>query len=101
VPRIGGLRAWGSVAEDFDRGLATQESTMVIYPHVEKETRRGRDYVRVAIAMTVTAADVAQALVIAWRAFRRAAGDDLGVGWDVAGASAEVRPEAGPSTGGG
>jgi len=64
---------------------------MVAGPHVESLTRRGRDYLRVTIAMTVTAADPAQALTVAWRAFRKAAGDDLS-GWDLAGASAEVSP---------
>jgi hypothetical protein len=53
----------------------------VLSPHVEKESRRDRDYVRVAITMTVTAADDAQALVIAWRAFKRAAGDDRRMGY--------------------
>ena len=47
---------------------------------------------RVAIAMTVTAADVAQALVIAWQSFRRSAGADI-EDWDVDRASVEVKPE--------
>jgi hypothetical protein len=93
VPRVGGARAWGNAAADFDRGLAVQENAMVLGPHVEKESRRGRDYVRVTVAMTVVAMDVAQALVIAWRVFRRAAGDGI-EGWDVAQASAEVRPRS-------
>jgi hypothetical protein len=46
---------------------------MVAGPHVDSLTRRGRDYLRVTIAMTVTAADPAQALTVAWRAFRKAA----------------------------
>jgi len=92
VPRAGGMRAWGSVAGEFERGLAAQETAMVMAPHVEKESRRGQDFVRVTILMTVVAADVAQALVIGWRTFRRAAGDDLDAGWDVAAAAAEVSP---------
>jgi hypothetical protein len=64
-------------------------------PHVEKESRRGRDYVRVTVGMTVMAADVAQALVIAWRAFKRAAAEGI-EGWDTASASAEVQPADSP-----
>jgi hypothetical protein len=41
--------------------------------------------------MTVTTVDVAEALALAWRAFRQAASDDAG-GWDTTEASAEVRP---------
>ena len=67
---------------------------MVTGPHIAGETRRGRDYLQVTIVMTVMAADVGQAAVIAWRVFRRAAGDDI-AGWDLVGASAEVWP---PST---
>ncbi len=92
VPRTGSVRAWGAVSGDFERRLNGQQSAAVIGPRVESEVRRGRDYVRVAISMTVSAPDVAQALVTAWRVFRRAAGDDID-GWDTASASAEVRPE--------
>jgi hypothetical protein len=67
---------------------------MVTGPHIAGETRRGRDYLRVTIVMTVTAVDVGQATVIAWRTFRRAAGDGM-AGWDAGGASAEVLPAAG------
>lgn len=54
VPRRGGWRAWGAVSAQFERGLAGQESVVVIGPHVEGETRRGRDYVRVTVVMTVS-----------------------------------------------
>jgi hypothetical protein len=37
-------------------------------------TRRGRDFMRVNIAMTVNAEDPGQALTIAWQAFKEAAG---------------------------
>jgi hypothetical protein len=50
-----------------------------------------RNYVRVVVVATVEAADVAEALSLAWQVFRKAAGDDL-PGWDTAAASAEVRP---------
>jgi hypothetical protein len=66
---------------------------MITGPQIEREFRRGRDFVRVVVVMTVVAADVGQAAVIAWRVFRRAAGDDI-AGWDLAGASAEVSPVA-------
>jgi hypothetical protein len=71
VPRVGGQRTWGPVSGDFERRLAAQASAMVSGPHVDSLTRRGRDYLRVMIAMTVTAADPAQALTVAWRVFRR------------------------------
>jgi hypothetical protein len=48
--------------------------------------------VRVTIAAAVDAADVAGALTVAWDAFGQAAGDDA-AGWDMAAASAEIRPE--------
>jgi hypothetical protein len=48
--------------------------------------------VRVTVALTVLTTDVADALAIAWDAFRNAAGDDLG-GWEVAADAAEVQPE--------
>ncbi len=53
--------------------------------------RRGRDYLQLVIVATVAAADVAGALDLAWQAFRKAAGDDA-PGWDMAAATAEVRP---------
>jgi hypothetical protein len=42
--------------------------------------------------MTVGAAHVAEALDLAWWAFRRAVGDDA-EGWDTAAAAAEVKPK--------
>jgi hypothetical protein len=75
-----------------ERGLADQQTATVVAPHVEYESRRRRDYVRVVAITTVTAADVAEALDIAWQVFRWAAGDDT-EGWDMAAAIAEVRPE--------
>ena len=46
---------------------------------------------RVTVAMTVDARDVADALAIAWDAFTGVAADDLN-GWDIAAAAAEVQP---------
>jgi hypothetical protein len=44
VARRGGWHAWGAVSGGFERGLAAQESEAVTDPHVESESRRGRDY---------------------------------------------------------
>jgi hypothetical protein len=76
VARRGGWRAWLAVSGEFERDLAGQESDSVLTPHVEVESRRGRDYVRVTIVMTVLAPDVAQALTAAWWTFRKAVGND-------------------------
>ena len=93
VPRRSGWRAWGAVSGAFERRLAGQENPAVIAPQIDREIRKGRDYVRVVIVVTVEADDLAGALDLAWRAFRMAAGDDL-AGWDLGQASADVRPGA-------
>jgi hypothetical protein len=93
VPRRGGLRAWGAACGGFERRLAEQESAAVTGAHIESETRRGRDYLRVTIAVTVSAPDVAQALAAAWWVFRKAASDDT-AGWNLTEATADVRPES-------
>jgi hypothetical protein len=93
VPRSGGWRAWGQVSGRFERLLAQQQSAAVAGAHIESETRRGRDYVRVTISVAVRAPDVAHALATAWWVFRKAASDDA-AGWDMAAATAEVQPEA-------
>jgi hypothetical protein len=90
VARTGGWRTWGAVSGAFERGLAAQASTSVIAPHVESESRRGRDYVRVTLSMTIIAADVAEALATAWWVFRKAASD--AEGWDMTSVTAELRP---------
>jgi hypothetical protein len=92
LPRSGGWRAWGQASGRFERHLAEQESAAVTDAHIESETRRGRDYVRVTISVAVRAPDVAQALAAAWWVFRKAASDDA-AGWDMAAATAEVQPE--------
>ncbi len=51
--------------------------------------RRGRGYLQVVIVARVVAADVAEALDLAWQAFRKAAGGDAG--WDTAAAVALSR----------
>jgi hypothetical protein len=92
VPRRGGWRAWGAVRADFERALADPLDPAIATAEIASELRRGADYVRVTIALTVLSADVAGALSIAWDAFRGAARDDL-AGWEVAAAAAEVTPE--------
>jgi hypothetical protein len=91
VSYAGGQRAWGIVAGDFEQRLAAQVSPVVSEALVESEVRRGRDSVRVRLAVTARAADLGQAAVIAWDVFKVAAGDDVAA-WDMAAASAEIQP---------
>jgi hypothetical protein len=88
VPRRGGWRAWGAVRADFERALAGPADPAIATAEIASELRRGADYVRVTVALTVAAADVADALTIAWDAFLSAARDDL-TGWEVGNAAAE------------
>lgn len=92
IARRGGWRAWGTASGNFERQLAAQASATVTESRIEAESSRGPDYVRVTLAMTITAADVAEALTTAWWAFRSAARDDA-AGWDMASAAAEVQPD--------
>ncbi len=91
VPRRGGLRAWGAVEADFERGLAGQQDQAVTGLRVDHELRRGSDSIRVVIVATVEGADVAAALGLAWQAVLEAAADDLG-GWDLDCTEADVKP---------
>jgi hypothetical protein len=91
LPRRGGWRAWGPVRVGFERALADPPGSAIASAEIACEPRRGADYVRVTIARTVDARDVADALAIAWDAFTGAAADDLN-GSDVTAAAAEVRP---------
>jgi hypothetical protein len=91
VSHAGGWRAWGAIAGVFEQRLSAQISPVVTEARLESEMRRGRDSVRIRILVTVAAADVGQAAVIAWDVFRAAAGDDA-VAWDMAAASAEIGP---------
>jgi hypothetical protein len=90
VPRAGGWRAWNTAAERFEQALAAQVSPPVLDAQVDSETRQGLDYVRIRVAVSVRAADVAEALGAAWGVFREAAGE-VGA-WDLAAARAEVHP---------
>jgi hypothetical protein len=95
VPRRGGWRAWGTVRADFERALADLADLAgpaIAAAEIASELRRGADYVRVTVVLSVAAADVADALAIAWDTFRDAAADDL-TGWEVTAASAEVQPD--------
>jgi hypothetical protein len=92
VPRRGGMVEWLHATGEFERRLAGQQDLPVADAHIESESRRGRDFVAVRILLTVDAADVAQALTVAWDALQGAASDDL-AGWDLASARAEVQPE--------
>ena len=80
IARRGGWRSWLAVSADFERGLEALVSKTVIMPHIDAETRRGRDYVRVTLAMTIVACDVAEALDGAWRAFQQASRSRARVG---------------------
>ena len=91
VPRRGGWRAWGAVRSDFEAALASPGDPAVLTAELASEKRRGADYVQAVIVVTASASDVAEAIAIAWEAFRSAvAGDRLG--WDLAAAAAEGRP---------
>jgi hypothetical protein len=90
VPRRGGLRAWGAVEGDFERGLVGQQDQAVTGLRVDRELRRGAESVRVVIVATAEASDVAGALSLTWEAVLTAASGDL-AGWDLADAEAEVR----------
>ena len=92
VPRRDGWRAWGAVRADFEKALSLIGDPSVAAAEIASEHRRGANYVRVTLVLTVTAADVSDALAIAWDAFTGAAGDGL-VGWEIIAAAAEVHPE--------
>jgi hypothetical protein len=89
IPRISGTRGWSAAATAFEQGLAAQASLLVTERRIELVTRQRRDYVRVSV--TVEAAHVAEAAVVAWALLQQAAGEEA-TGWDLAGASAEIRP---------
>ena len=75
------LAVLGAVRADFERGLADPVDPAIASAEIGSELRRGADYARVIVALTVAATDVAGALAIAWDAFRSAARDDL-TGWE-------------------
>jgi len=89
VPQAGGWRARSAVRGESGRRLAEPESP-VIAVRMDNWARRGRDYLHVMIVATIDAAHAAGALDLAWQSFISAAGDNPG--WDMAAATAEVRP---------
>jgi len=93
VPRSDGWRSWSAAAGTFGERLAAQAAPPVLAAGIDTETRRGADYVRIRITMTIETADVAGAVTLAWEAFRAAAGDPGS--WDLAVAAASVRPAGG------
>jgi hypothetical protein len=89
IPHVSGTRGWSAAATAFQQGLAAQASLLVTERQIEFVTRQRRDYVRVSVM--VEAAHVAEAAVITWAVLQQAAGEDA-AGWDMASASAEIRP---------
>ncbi len=92
VPRRNGWRAWGAVRAGFEKALSRLGDPSLAAAEIASEHRRGADYVRVTLVLTVTAADVSDALAIAWDAFTGAAGDGL-AGWETTAATAEIHPD--------
>jgi hypothetical protein len=72
VPRRGAWRAWRAVSGTFGHRLAEQGNDVVLARRIDRELRRGRDYVRVVVVATVVADDVAEAFDLARWAFREA-----------------------------
>jgi hypothetical protein len=89
IAHVRGTSEWSAAATTFKEGLAGQPSLLVTERQIEFLTRERRDYVRVSVR--VEAAHVAEAAVITWAVLQQAMGEDS-ASWDVAGASAEIRP---------
>jgi hypothetical protein len=89
IPHVSGASAWSTAATAFQQGLEAHPSLLVTERRIEFVTRERRDYIRVSV--TVEAAHAAEAAVITWAVLQQAAGEDA-ASWDMAGASAEIRP---------
>jgi DNA replicative helicase MCM subunit Mcm2 (Cdc46/Mcm family) len=89
MPHISGTNEWSAAVKALQQGLADHSSLLVTERQIEFVTRQRQDYVR--ISATVEAAHVAEAAVIMWAVLQQAMGEDT-TGWDVAAASAEIRP---------
>ena len=89
IPHTSGTSEWSAAATAFQQGLAAQPSLLVTERQIEFLTRQRRDYVRISV--TVEAAHAAEAAVITWAVLQQAMGEDS-AGWDMAAASAEIRP---------
>jgi hypothetical protein len=81
---VPGERSARALADPIDPAIASAE--------IASELRRGADYVRVTVALPILTTDVADALTIAWEAFRSATQDDP-TGWEAAAATAQVQLE--------
>jgi hypothetical protein len=89
IPRRSGARGWSAAAAAFEQGLSAHASLLVTERQIELVTRQGRDFVRVSVV--VEAGHIAEATVVAWAVLQQAMGEEAD-GWDIAGASAEIRP---------
>jgi hypothetical protein len=84
-----GVSAWRWAVAEFDERLAGQVVPPVLSADLVAEVRRGRDGLRLRIAVTVRAADVSDAVGVAWDVLEAAS--DVG-GLDLASATAEAGP---------
>lgn len=89
IPHVSGVGGWSAAATAFQQGLEAHPSLLVTERKIDFVTRERRDYVRVSV--TVEAAHAAEAVVITWAMLQQAAGEDT-ASWDMAEASAEIRP---------
>src|SRR5260370_35951365 len=71
VPHLG-RSAWRWVAAEFDERLTDQVIPPVLSADLVAEVRRGRDGLCLRIAVTVRAADVAEAVSVAWEGLEAA-----------------------------
>src|SRR5260370_29791533 len=71
VPHLG-RSAWRWVAAEFDERLTDQVIPPVLSADLVAEVRRGRDGLCLRIAVTVRAADVAEAVSVAWEVLEAA-----------------------------
>jgi hypothetical protein len=88
VPHVGGQSSRWDAAE-FDERLNAEVFPPVVSADLIAEVHRGRDGLRLRIAVTVRAANVGQAVAAAWDAFDAAA---EGCGFSLAGATVEAGP---------
>jgi hypothetical protein len=88
VPHSGG-RAWHWVVAEFDERLSDQVIPPVLSADLVAEIRRGREGLRLRIAVTVQAADIAEAVRVAWEVLEDAS--EVG-GFHLASATVEAGP---------
>jgi len=87
-PHSGG-RAWHWVVAEFDERLSDQVIPPVLSADLIAELRRGRDGLRLRIAVTVQAADIAEAIRVAWDVLENAS--EVG-GFHLASATVDAGP---------